>query len=172
MALDFIRKEHYNTEDLIRIVALLRAPGGCPWDQAQTHASIKKNFIEETYEVIEDVGRMRSEVGVLVMTEQNGEVLRRLFREYELTYTELVQKDATVYVDKNAKREEQKVDKLIAELYEYYLTHVDQMSNFYVQLAYQEGRERAVTDYISGMSDEFAIRTFEELFVPQKWHVL
>ena len=37
--------------DLIRIVALLRAPGGCPWDQAQTHASIKKNFIEETYEV-------------------------------------------------------------------------------------------------------------------------
>ncbi len=58
------------------------------------------------------------------------------------------------------------------ELYEYYLTHVDQMSNFYVQLAYQEGRERAVTDYISGMSDEFAIRTFEEFFVPRKWHVL
>ena len=55
MALDFIRKEHYNTEDLIRIVALLRAPGGCPWDQAQTHASIKKNFIEETYEVIEAI---------------------------------------------------------------------------------------------------------------------
>ena len=79
---------------------------------------------------------------------------------------------ATVYVDKTAKREEQKVDKLIGELYEYYLTHVDRMSNFYVQLAYQEGRERAVTDYISGMSDEFAIRTFEELFVPQKWHVL
>ena len=57
MALDFIRKEHYNTEDLIRIVALLRAPGGCPWDQAQTHASIKKNFIEETYEVIEAINR-------------------------------------------------------------------------------------------------------------------
>ena len=54
-----------------------------------------------TYEVIEDVGRMRSEVGVLLMTEQNSEVLRRLFRENELTYTELVQKDATVYVDKN-----------------------------------------------------------------------
>ena len=79
---------------------------------------------------------------------------------------------ATVYVDKTAKQEEQKVDKVIGELYEYYLTHVDQMSNFYVQLAYQEGRDRAVTDYISGMSDEFAIRTFEELFVPQKWHVL
>ena len=79
---------------------------------------------------------------------------------------------ATVYVDKTAKREEQKVDKVIGELYDYYLNHVDRMSNFYIQLAYQEGRERAVTDYISGMSDEFAIRTFEELFVPQKWHVL
>ena len=54
-----------------------------------------------TYEVIEDVSRMRSEVGVLLMTEQNGEVLRRLLRENELTYTELVQKDATIYVDKN-----------------------------------------------------------------------
>ena len=35
-----------------------------------------------------------------------------------------------------------------------------------------EGRDRAVTDYISGMSDEFAIRTFEDVFVPRKWHVL
>ena len=79
---------------------------------------------------------------------------------------------ATVYVDKTAKAEEQKVDKVIGELYEYYLAHVDQMSNFYVQLAYQDVPERAVTDYISGMSDEFAIRTFEDVFVPRKWHVL
>ena len=79
---------------------------------------------------------------------------------------------ATVYVDKTAKAEEQKVDKVIGELYEYYLAHVDQMSNFYVQLAYQDNPERAVTNYISGMSDEFAIRTFEDVFVPRKWHVL
>ena len=56
--------------------------------------------------------------------------------------------------------------KVLTELYEYYLTHIDQMSNFYLQLAYQEGRERAVTDYISGMSDEFAIRTFEDVLCP------
>ena len=79
---------------------------------------------------------------------------------------------ANVYTDRTAKREEQKVEKVLTELYEYYLTHVDQMSNFYLQLAYQEGRDRAVTDYISGMSDEFAIRTFEDVFVPRKWHVL
>ena len=79
---------------------------------------------------------------------------------------------ANVYTDRTAKREEQKVEKVLTELYEYYLTHIDQMSNFYLQLAYQEGRDRAVTDYISGMSDEFAIRTFEDVFVPRKWHVL
>ena len=79
---------------------------------------------------------------------------------------------ANVYIDRTAKREEQKVEKVLTELYEYYLTHIDQMSNFYLQLAYQEGRDRAVTDYISGMSDEFAIRTFEDVFVPRKWHVL
>ena len=79
---------------------------------------------------------------------------------------------ANVYNDRTAKREEQKVEKVLTELYEYYLTHIDQMSNFYLQLAYQEGRDRAVTDYISGMSDEFAIRTFEDVFVPRKWHVL
>ena len=79
---------------------------------------------------------------------------------------------ANVYNDRTAKREEQKVEKVLTELYEYYLTHIDQMSNFYLQLAYQEDRDRAVTDYISGMSDEFAIRTFEDVFVPRKWHVL
>ena len=52
MAMDFEIKDEYNIEDLIRIVEVLRAPGGCPWDREQTHQSIKKNFIEETYEVI------------------------------------------------------------------------------------------------------------------------
>lgn len=79
---------------------------------------------------------------------------------------------STVYVDKVAKAEEQKVEKLIGALYERFVAHPEQLPNFYMQLAYQEGTDRAVTDYISGMSDEFAIRTFEQLFVPRKWHVL
>ncbi len=78
----------------------------------------------------------------------------------------------TVYVDKVAKAEEQKVGKLVEALYEYFLAHPEQMPNFYMQIAYQEGTDRAVTDYISGMSDQFATRTFEQLYVPQKWHVL
>ena len=36
--IDFERKEHYGLSDLLRIVALLRSEGGCPWDRVQTHA--------------------------------------------------------------------------------------------------------------------------------------
>ena len=79
---------------------------------------------------------------------------------------------STVYVDKQAKKEEQKVDKLIAELYERFVADPSLLPGGFLQIAYQEGPDRAVTDYISGMSDEFAIRTFEEMFVPKKWHVL
>lgn len=54
-----------------------------------------------TYEVIEDVSLLRSEVGVLLMTEQNSTVLRRLFRENELVYTPLIEQDATVYFNRD-----------------------------------------------------------------------
>ena len=56
---DFTQKAQYTVEDLRRIVALLRAPGGCPWDGAQTHESIRRNFIEEAYEVAEAIDEQR-----------------------------------------------------------------------------------------------------------------
>ena len=87
-----VSAQHYNFAARV-FARVVRDMGGEKYSMAFRETT--------TYEVIEDVGRMRSEVGVLLMTEQNGEVLRRLFREYELTYTELVRKDATVYVDKN-----------------------------------------------------------------------
>ena len=53
--INFKEKPHYTVEDLRQIVALLRHPGGCPWDGAQTHQSIRRNFIEEAYEVAEAI---------------------------------------------------------------------------------------------------------------------
>ncbi len=69
---DFKQKECYNIEDLVEIIRLLRAPGGCPWDAEQTHESIKKNLIEETYEVIEAINKddkalLCEELGDLMM---------------------------------------------------------------------------------------------------------
>lgn len=74
MAVDFEFKEHYNVYDLISIIALLRAPGGCPWDREQTHTSIKKNFIEETYEVIEAINRENTDA----LREELGDVLLQI----------------------------------------------------------------------------------------------
>lgn len=57
---------------LHEIVSILRSPGGCPWDREQTHESIRKNLIEETYEVLEtidddDPDHMREELGDLLL---------------------------------------------------------------------------------------------------------
>lgn len=71
MAVDFEYKDSYTTDDLISIVKVLRAPGGCPWDMAQTHESIKKNFIEETYEVIEAINQKNIEG----LKEELGDIL-------------------------------------------------------------------------------------------------
>ena len=54
---NFQFKDFYTADDLLRIVEILRAPGGCPWDAEQRHESIKKDFIEETYEVIEAINK-------------------------------------------------------------------------------------------------------------------
>lgn len=63
-----LEKNVYNVQDLVSIVELLRLPGGCPWDMEQTHKSLRKDFIEETYEVIEaidndDPALLREELG-------------------------------------------------------------------------------------------------------------
>lgn len=55
MPIEFNFKERYDIQDLINIVKILRSPDGCPWDKVQTHQSIRKDFIEEVYEVIEAI---------------------------------------------------------------------------------------------------------------------
>ena len=69
---DFQSKSRYGWEDFLEIMRLLRAPGGCPWDAEQTHGSIRRNFLEETYEALDaidrdDAGGMREELGDVLM---------------------------------------------------------------------------------------------------------
>ena len=68
---DFELKENYTVEDLKRIVKVLRSPGGCPWDREQTHSSIRRDFLEETYEVIEAIDEGSTEH----LLEELGDVL-------------------------------------------------------------------------------------------------
>lgn len=55
---NFQMAENYNMEDLLKIMQLLRGPGGCPWDRAQTHQSIRANMLEEAYEAADAIDRM------------------------------------------------------------------------------------------------------------------
>ncbi len=68
---DYQQKETYGFSDLCEIMAILRAPGGCPWDAEQTHASIKRSLIEETYEVIEAINKDDKDL----LCEELGDVL-------------------------------------------------------------------------------------------------
>ncbi len=68
---NFQFKDHYNVEDLINIVEILRSPEGCPWDREQDHKSIRRDFLEETYEVIEAINKNDKEL----LLEELGDVL-------------------------------------------------------------------------------------------------
>ena len=68
-------KQSYDGQDLMEIVRLLRHPGGCPWDQEQTHQSIRRNFLEEAYEAAEAIDRD----DVDALKEELGDVLLQVY---------------------------------------------------------------------------------------------
>lgn len=64
--------EYKNLEELIAVIAKLRAPDGCPWDRAQTHSSLRPNMIEEAYEAVDaiddnDIPHLREELGDVLL---------------------------------------------------------------------------------------------------------
>lgn len=99
--------ERYDFSDLNSIMEVLMGEGGCPWDRAQTHHSIKTNLIEEAYEVIDaieknDVENLKEELGDLLLqsvfhakiAEREGEfllgdVLDRLGRKLVTRHTHI-----------------------------------------------------------------------------------
>jgi len=65
-------KEGYDFEDYRALIHFLRSPGGCPWDQVQTHESIRRNVLEEAYETAQaidsgDLENLKEELGDLMM---------------------------------------------------------------------------------------------------------
>ena len=73
--MEFRIKERYDINDLVKIIEMLRDPeNGCPWDKVQTHKTIRKNFIEETYEAIEAIDLDDKEL----MKEELGDVLMQV----------------------------------------------------------------------------------------------
>ncbi len=78
---------------------------------------------------------------------------------------------ANVYTNPLAKGEEGKAQKMLQAMFEYYCENPDELPSDFQNIRMEEGVERAVCDYIAGMTDPFAVQKFEELFIPMGWTV-
>jgi len=74
-----------------------------------------------------------------------------------------------IYLNPAVKGEEGKAQGVLHSLFAYYTTHPEQLPEQYLRILEEESRERAVCDYLSGMSDHYATAEYERLFVPRFW---
>lgn len=77
----------------------------------------------------------------------------------------------SVYFNPLAKGEEGKAEDMICLLFEYYVKHTDKLPPEYQDILIREGAQRAVMDYIAGMTDTYAVEMFGQLFIPMGWMV-
>ena len=78
-----------------------------------------------------------------------------------------------VYTNPIAKSQEGKVEDMIKILYQYYLDHIDKIPDYLKRMIDQgTPKERAVCDYVSSMTDRYAVAVFEEVYIPRSWTVL
>lgn len=80
---------------------------------------------------------------------------------------------ANVYQNPTAKGEEDKAVDMIANLYKYYMGHIGLLPQQFLEMIEEKGetKEQVVCDYIAGMTDNFAVKKFEEYFVPESWKI-
>ena len=77
----------------------------------------------------------------------------------------------SVYLNPRAKGEEGKAQEMIRRLFDYYMDHRDKLPPEFQEILLTEGPQRAVCDYIAGMTDAYAVETYEDLFIPKSWTV-
>lgn len=75
-----------------------------------------------------------------------------------------------VYLNEYAKKEEKKVPYIISSLFKHYL-NPDYLPDYLKQKAERDGKEAVAADYVSGMTDQYAIAVFKELFIPMAWSI-
>lgn len=79
---------------------------------------------------------------------------------------------ASVYTNPLAKGEEGKAQDMLRRLFEYYRKKPEELPSDFQSILLEEGVDRAVCDYVAGMTDPFALDRFKELFIPKGWTVL
>ena len=77
----------------------------------------------------------------------------------------------SVYKNPVAKSEETKVSGIVEGLIKYFFKNPEKMPEEYLKIAAEEGAERAVTDYIAGMTDHYAVTVFSNIYIPKAWSI-
>lgn len=77
----------------------------------------------------------------------------------------------SVYTNPVAKGEEGKAQDMICRLFEYYRNHPDELPDDFQTIRIKEGADRAICDYIAGMTDPYAVAQYQKLFIPMGWTV-
>ena len=80
MSVSYEKKEKYSIDDLLRIMEILRSEEGCPWDREQTHPSMRRDMIEEAYEVCEAIDLNDTDL----LKEELGDVLYQIMIHCEI----------------------------------------------------------------------------------------
>lgn len=105
----------------------------------------------------------------IIKTSENSPFIRMsaLFEETTEQLRDFMFK--SVYIESAAKQEEDKAKHVVETLFDYYLTHLEILPDEFTINIKKDGKEVVAADYIACMTDRFAIRTYENLYVPKVW---
>lgn len=124
------------------------------------------------YNCVYVLGRTKNERITTVINsviENSGEDIA-MSPQVEKAHTELKKfMFESLYTNEIAKGEEGKAESLVKTLFSYFLEHQDKLPDNYKKIDENMGAERAVCDYIAGMSDVYAVNLFKSLFIPNAW---
>ena len=114
--------------------------------------------------------RINAIVSDLISNSQDGWI--KMSPDMQKTFHEFHQfMFSEVYTNPKAKSEESKVKGILECIYSHYMDHPEELPAEYLNVAENEGIERAVCDYVSGMTDSYAMEKFGEFFIPSAWTV-
>ena len=107
-----------------------------------------------------------------IFNESDGKAFVKMAEEEEIATEELrAFLFERVYNDITFKEQEVKAERMLGALYDYFYKNVDKLPEFYVNELENTDKDTVICDYLSGMSDGYAVKTFTELFIPDKWEI-
>ncbi|MDD3336597.1 MAG: deoxyguanosinetriphosphate triphosphohydrolase [Eubacteriales bacterium] len=141
----------HDIDDAIRggILQEFELPKHCVQVLGATHGERINTMIADVVSVSMDQNYVRMSENVRNASEE--------LRDFMFTY---------VYHDEWRKKEESRCDYVVRALFEHFCQHPEQLPGEYLEIFYVDGAERAVCDFVAGMTDRYAIATFQSLFIP------